>query len=198
MFRTSHRDANINETSSYVDLAPLYGNSVEDQNRVRVRDGYGVLWPDTFAEDRILLLPAGACTLLVLFNRNHNVSSTYSCMAFIVLNPAYKYIAAKLLEINERGTWKDPSTFDTSDPAEKAKLAQQDEEIFQTARLINIGWFGTVIFSDYFSCILGLVRDGNNWSLSPFEVWLAFDCHRRHADDPQGNPHGRPLAIRTG
>ena len=27
-----------------------------------------------------------------------------------------------------------------------------------------------VVFSDYFSTILGLVRDGNSWSLEPFEV----------------------------
>ena len=29
-----------------------------------------------------------------------------------------------------------------------------------------------VVFSDYFSTILGLVRDGNSWSLTPFEVGL--------------------------
>ena len=27
-------------------------------------------------------------------------------------------------------------------PASKAKLLAQEEEIFQTARLINCGWFG--------------------------------------------------------
>ena len=102
-----------------------------------------------------------------------------------------QYIAAKLLEINERGTWVDPKTLSTDNPASKKKLIEQDEEIFQTARLVNAGWFGSgkstipavvdtltdftllpVVFSDYFSCILGLVRDGNNWSLSPFEVGL--------------------------
>ncbi|KAJ2936955.1 hypothetical protein H1R20_g146, partial [Candolleomyces eurysporus] len=137
VFRTSHRDENINETSSYVDLAILYGNNEDDQNRVRVRDGYGTLYPDCFAEDRILLFPPAVCTILVLFNRNHN------------------YIAAKLLEINERGNWVDPKTLSPDDPKARAKLIQQDEEIFQTARLCNIGWFGTVVFSDYFSCILG-------------------------------------------
>ena len=29
-----------------------------------------------------------------------------------------------------------------------------------------------VVFSDYFSTILGLVRDGSSWSLEPFEVGL--------------------------
>lgn len=74
VFRTSHRDPNINETSSYVDLAPLYGNSQKDQDLVRNKNGRGMLHPDAFAEDRLLLLPPAVCTLLVLFNRNHNVS----------------------------------------------------------------------------------------------------------------------------
>lgn len=75
------------------------------------------------------------------------------------------------------------------DPASKAQLVAQEEEIFQTARLVNCGWFGMgmhhmlsiiwnlivhvsliVVFSDYFSTILGLVRDGSNWSLNPFDV----------------------------
>ena len=73
IFRTSHRDVNINETSSYVDLAPLYGNNQEMQDKLRVRNGRGLLRPDVFAEDRLLLLPPGVCALLVLFNRNHNV-----------------------------------------------------------------------------------------------------------------------------
>lgn len=73
MFRTSHENVSINETSSYVDLAPLYGNNQEAQDKIRVRDGRGLLHPDTFAEDRLLLLPPAVCVLLVLFNRNHNV-----------------------------------------------------------------------------------------------------------------------------
>ena len=73
VFRTSHKDVNINETSSYVDLSPLYGNNEETLNKIRVRDGRGLILPDTFAEDRLLLLPPAVCVLLVLFNRNHNV-----------------------------------------------------------------------------------------------------------------------------
>ena len=73
VFRTSHKDVNINETSSYVDLSPLYGNNEEALNKIRVRDGRGLILPDTFTEDRLLLLPPAVCVLLVLFNRNHNV-----------------------------------------------------------------------------------------------------------------------------
>ncbi|KAJ7765440.1 linoleate diol synthase [Mycena maculata] len=144
VFRTSHTDVNINETSSYVDLSPLYGHNQQAQDLVRDKDGRGMLYPDVFAEDRLLLLPPAVCALLVLFSRNHN------------------YIAKRIFEINERGTYKDPKTLFG------AALLAQDEELFQTARLVNCGWFGSVVFSDYFSSILGLVRDGSSWSLNPF------------------------------
>ena len=78
VFRTSHYDVNINETSSYVDLSPLYGHNQEAQDKVRSRDGRGTLYPDVFAEDRLLLLPPAVCVILVLFNRNHNVSLFFS------------------------------------------------------------------------------------------------------------------------
>lgn len=74
VFRTSHKDVHINDTSSYIDLAPLYGSTEEALDKIRVRDGRGLLLPDTFAEDRLLLLPPAVCVLLVLFSRNHNVS----------------------------------------------------------------------------------------------------------------------------
>ncbi|KAI0291817.1 linoleate diol synthase [Russula brevipes] len=150
VFRTSHRDVNINETSSYVDLAPLYGNNEETLNKLRVGDGRGLLLPDTFAEDRLMLLPPAVCVLLVLFNRNHN------------------YIANKLLEINERTTYQNPDDIPSNDTERQKKIAIQDEDIFQTARLINCSWFGSAIFTDYFSSILGLVRQGSTWSLNPF------------------------------
>ena len=75
VFRTSHQQVHINETSSYVDLAPLYGNNQQTQDKIRKKDGRGLLIPDTFAEDRLLLLPPAVCVLLTLFNRNHNVST---------------------------------------------------------------------------------------------------------------------------
>jgi cytochrome P450 len=144
IFRTSHTNMNINDTSSYVDLSPLYGHGQQEQDRVRRKEGRGFLHPDVFAEDRLLLLPPAVCAILVLFSRNHN------------------YIAKKIFDINERGTYQDPTTL-----SQDALLAQ-DEELFQTARLVNCGWFGSVVFSDYFSSILGLVRDGSSWSLNPF------------------------------
>jgi len=73
LFRTSPSDVIVNETSSYLDLAPLYGNSQQAQDKIRIRDGRGLLYPDTFAEDRMFLLPPAVLVILVLFNRNHNV-----------------------------------------------------------------------------------------------------------------------------
>ncbi|KAI6113067.1 heme peroxidase [Pisolithus sp. B1] len=146
VFRTDHKNPEINLTSGYVDLAPLYGNDQATQDKMRIKDGRGLLHPDTFAEDRLLLLPPAVCVLLVLFNRNHN------------------YIARRLLEINERGTWSDPSKESSHSP----KIIKQDEEIFQIARLCNCAWFAAVVFSDYFSAILGLNRQGSSWSLEPF------------------------------
>ena len=79
IFRTSHTDWSINETSSYIDLSTLYGVNQEQQDRVRDKQsGLGLLKKDTFAEDRLLLLPPSVCVLLVLFNRNHNVSKLNS------------------------------------------------------------------------------------------------------------------------
>ncbi|KAN0138085.1 hypothetical protein V8E53_003974 [Lactarius tabidus] len=150
VFRTSHDNSSINETSSYVDLSPLYGNDQKRLNEIRVNDGRGMIHPDTFAEDRLRLLPPAVCALLVLFSRNHN------------------YIANKLLEINERQTFTKPESILLDDPGRAKKISDQDEDIFQTARLINCGWFGAVIFSDYFSSILGLCRQGSTWSLNPF------------------------------
>ncbi|KAI0059735.1 linoleate diol synthase [Artomyces pyxidatus] len=149
VFRTSHQDVRINETSSYADLAPLYGNNQDAQDKVRVRDGRGLLFPDTFSEDRLLMLPPAVCALLVLFNRNHN------------------YIARKLLEINERGTYVDPSSLYADDPKHAHLLLAQEEDIFQTARLINCGWFGSALFADYFASLSGLVREKTTWSLNP-------------------------------
>ncbi|KAL1747600.1 heme peroxidase [Schizophyllum fasciatum] len=147
VFRTGHEDVNINETSSYVDLAPLYGNDQATQDAVRDKRGRGMLHKDSFAENRLLLLPPATCAILVCFSRNHN------------------FIAERLLEINERQTWEADISKLENDPE---ALQKQDEEIFQTARLVNCGWFGSAVFADYVHCILGLVRQGSSWTLDPF------------------------------
>jgi linoleate 10R-lipoxygenase len=64
----------INNSSSYLDLSPLYGTSQEAVDSVRLRDGTGRLKEDVFADPRMLNMPPAVCALLVIFNRNHNVS----------------------------------------------------------------------------------------------------------------------------
>src|SRR5260221_6012495 len=71
IFHSSHKDFAISDTSSYVDLAPLYGSSTESQHAVRTMCD-GKLKPDCFADERILGFPPGVGVLLILFNRFHN------------------------------------------------------------------------------------------------------------------------------
>lgn len=71
LFRTNRQDWNISDTSSYLDLSPLYGHNQEMQNTVRTfKDGK--LKPDCFAEKRLLAFPPGVSVFLIMFNRFHN------------------------------------------------------------------------------------------------------------------------------
>ena len=86
-FQTKREQPWINETSSYVDLSTLYGNTEVEQKRVRTYNN-GLIYPDSIASERIMLMPPGVVALLVLFSRNHNS------------------IAESLLSINEEGKYK--------------------------------------------------------------------------------------------
>ncbi|EJC98652.1 heme peroxidase [Fomitiporia mediterranea MF3/22] len=144
LFRTDPADWTKNNTTSYLDLSPLYGFNQLTQDQVRDQEkGRGLLYPDTVSEDRLGFVPPAASALLVIFSRNHN--------------------ANMLLKINERKRWSDPP------PEDPKKRAQQDEEIFQTARLVNCGHFISLIFGDYVAGFLGLGRDGCTWSMNPFD-----------------------------
>lgn len=58
----------MSQTSSYLDLSPLYGDTQEDQDRIRTfKDGK--LKPDCFSEQRLLGFPPGCGVLLIMFNR---------------------------------------------------------------------------------------------------------------------------------
>ena len=101
-----------------------------------------------------------------------------------------QYIAEKLLKINERGSWSDPP------PADPAARANQDEQIFQTARLVKLvdtllfyhasrkrlslsgGHFMSAITGDYVAGFLGS-SEGRNWNMDPLsvsEIVLAVRC----------------------
>ncbi|KAH9821510.1 heme peroxidase [Melampsora americana] len=135
-----------NLTSSYASLDPLYGVSDKAQATIRDREqlGRGLLYNDTFASDRLLMMPPASCALLVLFSRNHN------------------RIAKKLLELNERGNWKS----DLSKLSEE-ELQEQDDEIFGTARHVNCGYYAGIILGDYLQAILNTTQADSDWSLNP-------------------------------
>ena len=110
IFCTSRFDSNISDTSSYLDLAPLYGSKLEDQLKIRTMKG-GMLKPDTFHEKRLIGQPPGVNVMLVFYSRIHN------------------YVADVLAKINEAGRFTLPPNAD-----DKA-IAKQDNDLFQTARL---------------------------------------------------------------
>jgi hypothetical protein len=86
-FQTHRPDQWINETSSYVDLSTLYGNTEKEQVRVRTYNN-GLIYPDSIASQRIMMMPPGVIAVLLMFSRNHNV------------------IAEGLLSVNEDGKYK--------------------------------------------------------------------------------------------
>ncbi|KAF4445770.1 heme peroxidase [Fusarium austroafricanum] len=116
IFRTNDADKNISDSSSYLDLSPLYGFTDEMQRKIR-DDKYklGLLKPDTFAEDRLLRQPPGVCIYLVMYNRYHN------------------YVATQLRRINENGRFSVPNKFTLAPLASAAReFVKNPDGDFQT------------------------------------------------------------------
>ena len=88
LFKTNPQNPMINDTSSYLDLSPLYGFKDGDQSSVRAMKD-GLLKPDTFFDWRLLGFQPGASVLLICFNRFHN------------------YVVTELANINEGGRYTD-------------------------------------------------------------------------------------------
>ncbi|KAG4444138.1 hypothetical protein IFR05_000367 [Cadophora sp. M221] len=139
-FQTSRENPWINETSSYVDLSTIYGNTEVEQQRVRTREN-GTIFPDSIASERIMLMPPGVIAVLLMFSRNHN------------------HIAANMLTVNEDGKYKPWETLD------EKQRKWQDEDIFQISRNINVGYFASVVLRDYVAAILNTPRSNSTWSL---------------------------------
>lgn len=145
-FKTNHADYRISDTSSYLDLAPLYGSNWHDQKRMRTfKDGK--IKPDCFSETRLLSFPPGVGCLLIMFNRYHN------------------YAAEQLAAINENGRFT-PSDKTVNRYGEEG-LNKRDDDLFQTARLITCGIYVNIILVDYVRTILNLNRTDSNWQLNP-------------------------------
>lgn len=142
IFRTDGSDFSLSQTSSYLDLAPLYGSNQEEQNSIRTfKDGK--LKKDCFSERRILGLPPGVGVLLIMFNRFHN------------------FIVEKLALINENDRFNAPAEGDVG------AAAKYDNDLFQTGRLITCGLYVNCIMKDYVRTILNINRIDSTWSLDP-------------------------------
>ena len=157
IFRTNRADTNISDTSSYLDLAPLYGSSLAEQLQIRTMKE-GKLKPDTFAEKRLIGQPPGVNTILVLYNRFHN------------------YVADVLLKINEADRFKLVVGPD-DDPIKYAKaIAKQDHDLFNTARLIVNGLYINICLHDYLRAITNTHSSASTWTLDPrVEIEKHFD-----------------------
>src|SRR5271155_4071100 len=68
--------------------------------------------------------------------------------------------------INENGRFSKPKDGLPELEAEKA-LSKYDNDLFQTGRLINCGFYVNVILKDYVRTILSLNRTGTLWDLDP-------------------------------
>lgn len=105
----------------------------------------GLLNPDQWFDKRLVIQPAGVAGLMIVFSRNHN------------------YIAQNLLEKNENDRF-------SFGPGKVLKTEEeQDEELFQTARLINNGCYANVIIHDYIRTIIGTTAD-SEFVLDPFSI----------------------------
>ena len=117
IFRSNKDDKNLSDTSSYLDLTPLYGRSRIHQEAIRqMKDG--LLKPDSFAEERLLHQPPGVCIYLIMYSRFHN------------------YVAQQLKTINENGKFSLPPKFKELSKEDQEEAEKKiDEDLFQTARL---------------------------------------------------------------
>ncbi|KAI1259137.1 heme peroxidase [Xylariaceae sp. FL1019] len=148
IFRTNRTDMNKSDTSSYLDLAPLYGSSLRDQVEVRTMKE-GKLKPDTFHEKRLIGLPAGVNVMLVLYSRFHN------------------YVADILLKINENGRFTLSCPADASAEDRARAVAKQDHDLFNTARLVVGGLYINISLHDYLRAITNTHHSKSDWTLDP-------------------------------
>ncbi|KAI0172456.1 linoleate diol synthase precursor [Hypoxylon sp. FL1284] len=146
LFQTNSKDPEVNMTSSYLDLSPLYGRNLEEQKAMRTFKG-GFLKPDCFSTTSLLGFPPGVGVFLIMFNRFHN------------------YVVTQLAEINEAGRFAKPAS--THDNGNWEAWEKYDNDLFQTGRLITCGLYVNIILKDYVRTILNVNRSGSTWDLDP-------------------------------
>ena len=147
LFQTDHSDFNISNTSSYLDLSTLYGDTQQDQDKIRTFQD-GKLKPDCFMEQRVLGMPPACGVILIMFNRFHN------------------HVAENLAAINENHRF-DPPAPGLSPEATAAALKKRDYHLFNTARLVTCGLYMNITLLDYLRTIVNLNRSNTTWTLDP-------------------------------
>ncbi|KAL8369574.1 hypothetical protein RB595_000077 [Gaeumannomyces hyphopodioides] len=168
IFWTDHREPTRNKSSSYLDLAPLYGSSQEMQDSIRTFKG-GLLKPDTYADKRLVGMPPGVSVLLIMFNRFHN------------------HVAANLAAINENGRFTPPDDRRLEGEARAAAWKKHDNDLFQTARLITSGLYINITLVDYVRNIVNLNRVDTTWTLDPRQATGASVGTEKGAERGTGN-----------
>ncbi|KAI5797521.1 heme peroxidase [Peziza echinospora] len=143
LFKTDYKDKAINNTSSYLDLSPLYGTSQATQDSIRTFAD-GKIKPDTYAEERLQHLPPGVSVMLVMYSRFHN------------------YVVENLAAIDEGGRFARPS-----DPNNQQAWKKRDEDLFQTGRLITCGLYVNISLHDYIRAIVNMPATATTWTLDP-------------------------------
>jgi cytochrome P450 len=147
LFWTNTKDPDQNDSSSYLDLAPLYGSTEKDRDSIRTfKDGQ--LKPDCFADKRLIGNPPGVPIILIMFNRFHN------------------HVATNLADINEGGRFSKPGP-NLDAEAAAAAWKKRDEELFETARLVTSGLYINITLIDYVRNIINLNRADTTWTLDP-------------------------------
>ncbi|KAJ6259386.1 Psi-producing oxygenase [Drechslerella dactyloides] len=144
VFKTDTSDENISRTSSYLDLAPLYGSNENEVAQMRTFEG-GKIKLDCFSDKRLLGFPPGVGVILIMFNRWHN------------------YVAETLAAIDEHSRFSIPAGMER----DKTATQKQDEDLFQTARLVTSSLYINIVLTDYLRTILNLNRTSSTWNLDP-------------------------------
>lgn len=155
IFRTNHDDKNISDSSSYLDLSPVYGYDCAHQIAVRqMKDG--LLKPDPFAENRLLQQPLEVCIYLIMYSRFH------------------RYVAKPLLSLNENGRISmPPQEFNDQIEGEDKKDAREtayrkrDEDLFQAAKLITCGLYIDISIHDYPKVLMRRHVMNTSWTPDP-------------------------------
>lgn len=179
-FHTSHTDYAISETSSYLDLAPLYGSNQADQDRIRTHKD-GKLMADCFADNRILGFPPGVGCLLIFFNRFHN--HVVENLAKIDEGRRFSSILSGNRNMGLSGFVPQNKDGTATEPTPEQKY---DEALFQTGRLITTGLYINIILYDYVRTILGLNHTNSLWTLDPRQDY-GHALNAKKIPEAQGN-----------